>query len=129
MEWDGASFVPCTPAPSPKLEVNVSMMHSAYKKLGVKWHGSRKGTYRPCSVTAITDTGCQTCTAGAEFLKKLGCPESYLVPTSHQIVGITDASLGIVGAAMLRIEVGGKVPRQMVHISKRTRGCISRTLL
>ena len=122
MEWDGASFVPQRPAASPKLEVNVSIMHLAHKKFGVNWSGSRKGTYQPRNVTAITDSGCQTCTAGVEFMEEIGCPESYLVPTNHQIIGITDASLGIVGAVLLRIEVDGRVTRQMVHISKRVRG-------
>ena len=92
MEWDGASFVPQRPAPSPKLDVSVSMMHLAHKKFGVTWKGSRKGTYRPTIVPAITDSGCQTCTAGVEFLGEVGCPESYLVPTNHQIIGITAAS-------------------------------------
>lgn len=122
MEWDGASFTPQRPAPTPQLEVNVSVMHSAHKKFGVNWCGSRKDAYRPHSVVAITDTGCQTCTAGVGFLEVIGCPQSYLVPTNHQIIGITDSSLDIIGSAMLRIEVGGKVTRQMVHISRRTRG-------
>ena len=122
MEWNGASFVPQRPAPSPKIDVNVSIMHSAHKKLGVNWCGSRKGSYSPTTVCAVTDSGCQTCTAGVEFLDDIGCPKSYLVPTSHKIVGITDASLGILGAVMLRIEVNGAVSRQMVHISQKARG-------
>ena len=122
MEWNGAQFVPQTPAPSPKLDVNVSIMHSAHTKLGVNWKGSRKGIYQPRVVSAITDTGCQTCTAGVEFLEVIACPESYLIPTRHQIVGITDSSLGIIGAVLLRIEVGGGITRQMVHISKRVHG-------
>ena len=71
---------------------------------------------------AVADSGCQTCTAGVEFLDEIGCPIEYLVPTSHRIIGITSSSLDIIGSAMLRIEVGGQVTRQMVHISKNARG-------
>ena len=92
MEWNGSQFVPQTPAPSPKLDINASIMHSAYTKLGVNWKGSRKGIYKPRVVSAITDSGCQTCTSGVEFLDVIACPESYLIPTRHQIVGIIDSS-------------------------------------
>ena len=128
MEWDGAAFTPQKPAPSPVLHVNISIMHSAHKKLGVNWSGSRKGTYQSQGVDAIADTGCQTSTAGIEFLESIGCPESYLVPTRHQIIGINTESLGIIGSILLRIECGGRVTRQMVHISRNISGLyISRT--
>ena len=128
MEWNGSTFIPRRPAPSPKLKVNASIMHSAHKKLGARWIGSRRGIYRPRAVDSIADTGCQTSTAGVDFLEEIGCPQSYLIPTSHQIVGITAASLGIIGAVMLRIECGGEVTRQMVHISVHARGLyLSRT--
>ncbi len=128
MEWDGVMFIPRRPAPSPKLKVNASIMHSAHRKLGVRWKGSRRGIYKPRSVNSIADTGCQTCTAGVNFLEEIGCPQSYLVPTSHEIVGITAASLGIIGSVMLRIECGGEVTRQMVHISTHAQGLyMSRT--
>ena len=122
MEWDGTEFTPDTPAPSPRLDVKVTLMPAAYKKLGIEWSGSRKTLHRSHQVNALADSGCQTCTAGEDLLKDIGCPESYLVPTSHRIMGITAASLGIVGSALLRIEVGGEVTRQMVHISKHARG-------
>ena len=122
MEWDGSSFTPTRPAPPPRLEVSVSLMHSAYKKFGVTWSGSRKGAYTPRTTSAISDSGCQTCTAGLDFLEKIGCPKSYLIPTTHGIVGITRESLDIIGAALVRFEVNGKVSRQMVHISTKTNG-------
>ena len=61
-------------------------MHEAHKKLGVHWKGSRKRFFNSHVVEAVTDTGCQTCTAGIDFLERIGCPESYLVPTSHLII-------------------------------------------
>ena len=122
MEWDGAAFSPTKPKPPPTLNVNVTTMLEAHKKCGVHWKGSRKGAFQSHSVEAYADTCCQTCTAGVDFINLIGCPESYLVPTSHRIIGITASSLNIIGSVLLRIEVGGKVTRQMVHISRNCHG-------
>ena len=97
-------------------------MHTVHEKFGSRWSGSRKGTHTPRKANAVTDSGCQTCSAGTDFLKDIGCPEAYLVPTSHRIVGITTSSLDIIGAVFLRIEVEGRITRQMVHISRNTHG-------
>ena len=122
MEWDGAHFSPSRPKPPPKLMVNVSIMSEAHKKFGKAWRGSRKGALGSHAVEAYTDTCCQTCTAGVDFIKAIGCPEEYLVPTSHNIIGITSAPLDIIGSVLVRIEVEGKVSRQMVHISRNCQG-------
>ena len=121
-EWNGSAFVPTRPKPSPRMDVNVSIMHMVHEKFGSRWTGSRKGAYTSRKANGITDSGCQTCSAGTDFLEQIGCPESYLVPTSHRIVGITTSSLDIVGAVFVRIEVNGRISRQMVHISRNTHG-------
>lgn len=97
-------------------------MHAAHNKFGVRWKGSRRGTFAPHTVTAYADSCCQTCTAGTDLLEQIGVPESYLVPTRHRIVGITNSALDISGALLLRIEVAGKITRQMVHVSRNTHG-------
>ena len=71
---------------------------------------------------SIADTGCQTCTGGTDILEVLKCPRSYLVPTTHRIMGINASNLGLVGAIMLRLECNGKISRQMIHISENVRG-------
>ena len=98
------------------------MMHDAHSKLGKRWQGSRKGIYNPVSITALADTGCQTCTISQDMLPSLNCPIEYLIPTRHRIIGITDTSLGIVGAIMLRINVHKKTTRQMVFVSSKVKG-------
>ena len=100
--WNNGSFAPGRPAPPPKLKVAATIMHGAHEKFGAKWKGSRIGSTREELVTAVADTGCQTCTAGVDVIKNL-CAEEYLIPTRHKIVGITDASLVIVGIAFLRL--------------------------
>ena len=108
MEWNGEEFVPKTPAPSPYIPVQATMMQAAQAKLGIKWHGSRKGVFRPRQAQGLADTGCQTCTAGVDFLNLMGCPQSYLIPTSHRINGITKSGLGIIGSVMIRFDIGDK---------------------
>ena len=122
MEWTGAEFSPKPPASSPRMEIGVSIMHSAHERFGVKWKGSRKGIYKPHTVSTLADSGCQTCTAGIDLLEDIKCPLSYLVPTTHRIMGITKSPLRIVGSVFLRIEYGGQITRQMVHISTTTKG-------
>ena len=122
MEWDGTTFTPASPSPPPLMDVNISMMPAAHETLGIKWSGSRRDLHKPRTTSALADSGCQTCTAGVDFLEKIGCPKSFLVPTSHRIMGITSSSLDIVGSVLVRIEYGGELTRQMVHISTRTRG-------
>ena len=97
-------------------------MHAAHKKFGIAWKGSHKGIHRPHPLDAVADSGCQTCSAGVDVLQKIGVPISYLVPTSHRIVGITESLLDISGSLLLRIEVAGKITRQMVHVSTNTQG-------
>ena len=122
MEWSGTTFSPTKPKPPPTLDVNVTIMREAHAKCGIRWSGSHKGSFESHSVEAYADTCCQTCTAGTDFIEQINCPESYLVPTSHRIIGITASSLNIIGSVLLRIEVGGNVSRQMVHISRNCRG-------
>ena len=122
MEWDGANFVPTKPRASPTVEVKTTLMVSAHGKFGVKWRGSRKGVYQSKRVDVVADSGCQTCIAGTDLLERIGCPEDFLVPTRHSIVGITRDSCDIVGSVLLRIELDGHVTRQMVHISTKTKG-------
>jgi len=68
-------------------------------------------------VEALADTGCQTCTAGADILRQLKIDKKMLVPSCHRIAGITDTTLRLLGALMLEIRYGNKVTHQMVHIS------------
>ncbi len=122
MEWNGTEFAPQTPAPSPYINVEATLMSAAHDKLGVKWQGSRKRAFQPRSSRSLADSGCQTCTAGLDFVEEIGCPMSYLVPTTHKIHGITKSGLDIVGSLMMRFDINGKETRQMVHVSRNIRG-------
>ena len=63
LEWNSTEFIPDTPAPSPRLDMKVTLMLAAYNKLGIEWLGSRKAFYGSYQVKALADSGFQTCTA------------------------------------------------------------------
>jgi len=73
-------------------------------------------------LSAFADSCCQTCTAGEEFLNQLKYPSNSLITTSHRIVGITDDSLGVMGAVMVKFYFNGRTSRQMVYISNNVEG-------
>ena len=58
-EWNGSAFVPTRPKPSPRMDVNASIMHVVHEKFGSRWTGSRKGAYASRKANGITDSGCQ----------------------------------------------------------------------
>ena len=122
LQWVDGKFCPKKPDCSPSLEVNVIVMHGAHESFGRRWRGSRKGINDAVAVKGLADTGCQTCTAGEDILATLGCPQEYLIPTKHRIIGITCSDLGIIGSVLLRIEHKGRITRQMVHISTKVKG-------
>ena len=114
MEWDAEkeAFERIAPRPPPKMQVKARLMEEVHSKYGVKCQSNG-----PMMVSAVTDTGCQTSSAGVNMLRKMGIPERYLIPTCHRIIGITDTNLKILGAVFLEIECNDRVTRQMVHIS------------
>ena len=127
MEWKNGSFIPHRPADSPKVTVKVTIMHASHKKFGKTWNNRFPSTN---DVEAIADSGCQTCTAGVDFLHQIKCPPSYLVSTRHRIVGITNSPLGIIGSLFVQLDLESGTTRQMIHISKNCRGLyLSRTAL
>ena len=122
MEWYGKDFVPRRPAYSPYINVEATMMQAAHTKLGVRWQRKTRGAFQPHRTKGLADTGCQTCSGGLDFLEEINCPVSYLVNTSHRINGITQDGLDIIGSVLVRFTIGNRTTRQMVHISKNTRG-------
>ena len=130
LQWRNNEFEATPPAPSPIVKADITIMHAAHQKLGKRWSGSRIGIFEATNIAAVADTGCQTCTAGPELLKAIRCPEEYLIPCRHRIMGITNTSLGVIGAALVKIVVNGKVTRQMVYISRNITGVfLSKTAL
>jgi len=120
MEWsnDTNKFERSLPRPSPVIDVEASVLTDVHQKYGVKCNA----IYPTVSIQAVTDTGCQTTTAGVGILKMLNMTKEDLIPTKHKIIGITENSLNIIGVLMLTLEHRGRTAKQMVYISTRPCG-------
>ena len=123
MEWNGNEFTPAHPKSHPSLPITVTILHDSHIKLG-KRLTTREYARVPngARTTACADTGAMTCSSGPELLKLLHCPERYLLKTSHRIHGVTGTNLDVLGSLLLRIEVNGRVTKQVVYVSRNTRG-------
>lgn len=118
MEWKETSFTPQRPEPPPTVNIKVNIIKKTHERFG---------KFTPLSIKqgvtqAVTDSGCQTCTAGPELLSLMNCPKSYLVTTRHRTIGITGSPLNIMGALFLRIELDNNFTNQMVYISNNCKG-------
>ena len=122
LQWIKGQFQQKQPPPAPMMQILAMVMHSVHAIHGRHWRGSRNGIFESRKIEALGDTGCQTCTAGENFLERINCPHEYLIPTRHRIVGITDDSLGIIGAVFVRIDCDKRTPRQMIYISTKVKG-------
>jgi len=119
MEWnmEMGKFERKTPTAPPMIEVRARLMEEVHEGYGIKCQG--KGQI---PVAAVTDTGCQTSTAGIDILKKMGIEERHLIPTCHRIIGITDTRLRILGVLMLEMDYKDRTTRQMVYVSSNSSG-------
>ena len=119
MEWnvDNSKFERRVPTAPPTIDVQAKIMRDVHIGFGIRCE-SEKST----QLTAVTDTGCQTSTAGEDIMQKLGIKQRHLIPTCHRIIGITDTRLKILGVVMLQIELNGNLTRQMVYISSNSSG-------
>ena len=123
MEWDGSQFVPHPPQRHPELAVTLTIMQESHAKLGKHLTGKERAfIVNGARAAGCADTGAMTCSAGPELLELLHCPERFLLKTSHRIRGVTGTSLDVLGSLLLRIEANGRITRQVVYISRNTRG-------
>ena len=85
MEWNSNSFMPQRPASTPKINVHVTVLHSAHEHFGMRWKDHHRATY---SIEAIADSGCQTCTAGTRLchIKKAGVRLSHA--SVHKLINL-----------------------------------------
>ena len=77
------------------------------------------------SVSAMADTGCQSCLAGLRIVEKLGLSTKYLIPVNLKMHAADNHNICILGATILRLS--GKnskgeetSTRQMVYVTNKT---------
>ena len=104
------------------------MNTSAYRKL----HPSRRWPTNPKSfdVTAVADTGVQTCTAGTDILADFKDADRWLLPTKHRLRGVDNNGLEIRGTLIVDITSSGGHTTEILYICEKVHGMyLSQTAL
>ena len=114
MEWNKnhQKFVSQRPAPPPMIDVQIGVI-----SLSGEIAKTVNAKTRSCA-----DSGCQTCTAGSDILKRLDVKTNELLNTKHNILGITDSSLNVIGALTVEIKFRGAISRQLLYIASNIQG-------
>ena len=119
IDWDGEKFCKATPPPLPTLEVGITPL-VAYHSILLKTESTRiVGTV---VMRAFTDTCAQTCVAGREILTRTKMSQSWLIPTSHSIKGVTDQRLTILGLMLVEISLHSKSTYAVLYICENVKG-------
>ena len=115
--WNGSKFQRGSPDPPPTLTLEVTLVPEAHAEFGyTAMEANSLHTHR---ITAIADTGAQTCSSGPKIQRILKCPDKRLIQTSHRIRGITDNPLDIKGVIFAKIRAGLRETHQMICVRER----------
>jgi hypothetical protein len=104
--------------PQPYITLSVRVLPEDYDSLGFTLeHNSRVAT-----ISAMADTGCQSCLAGIKVIHRLGLKKSDLIPVTMKMHAANNKGINILGATILRISgrngQGNLVEtRQMTYIT------------
>ena len=108
--------------PQPFLALTATTNPDDYRALGFKPVTSQP---RTAKLTAMADTGCQSCLAGMKVLHRLGLRESDLIPVTLRMHAANNNGIKILGAAILRFSGqsnSGQIlaTRQLVYVTSDT---------
>lgn len=107
--------------PQPFLQLTVTAERADYISLGIP----APMKFHPVVVSAMADTGCQSCLIGVKVIIKMGIKLSELANVSMMMHTANNNSINILGAAPLRFSgtnsTGQRVEtRQMVYVTDET---------
>ena len=122
MEYMSEKFHQMKPHSAPMLPLSCTLLVDDHRKFGKTL--SRKRDKITCKLEGLADTGAQICTAGSNLLTMLGLDETFLVPTTMEVKGITHCPVTMLGALFLEISSHGKVTNQVVYIASEARSLI-----
>ena len=107
--------------PQPYVRLQMSIQREDYDHFGFPLRVPQAQSY----VSAMADTGCQSCLAGLTVVKKLGLSARDLIPVNMEMHAANDNNIRILGATILRLS--GKdsrgeeqSTRQMVYVTDNT---------
>ena len=107
--------------PQPYIRLRMSVRREDYSHFGFHLGVPQKHSF----VSAMADTGCQTCLVGLKIVKKLGLSTKELIPVDLKMHAADNHNIHILGATILRLSgVNSKgeeiSTRQMVYVTDKT---------
>ncbi|XP_057299519.1 uncharacterized protein LOC130630139 [Hydractinia symbiolongicarpus] len=126
-QWENDKFIEQKPSPQPTVNISISLNSSAHQKLCKSFSLNK---LQPTRVSAIADTGAQTCTAGIELLSQLNCSKNALIKTRHRLRAVNNNDISIKGAIIADITVGTSTTTEIVYLCDKVKGFfLSKTAL
>ena len=123
MEWQDDQFLPRRPHSLPSLHIKVQILEEAHAAFSHPVSPEKCASIRQhAGVSALADSGAQTCACGLDVLHELGLEERHLIPTSHRIMGVTGTAMDISGVFLAKLTSGAGSTRQLIYVSKNTTG-------
>lgn len=107
--------------PQPYIRLRMSINREDYDHFGF----SCRAPQGHCFISAMADTGCQSCLAGFKVVKKLGLSTEDLIPVSLKMRAADNHDINILGATILRLSGRSSTgeersTRQIVYITNST---------
>ena len=104
----------------PYVRLQVKIRREDYDHLGFPFRVQQARSF----VSAMADTGCQSCLAGLKVIKKLGVSIRDLIPVNIKMQAANNDNIRILGAAILRLSGKSngeeRSTRQMVYVTDNT---------
>ena len=102
----------------PQVDLSASTHPDDYNALGFELNAP-PSTIR---LSAVADTGCQSCLIGANLTRRLGIPDNSLIPVNLRMRAVNDNNITILGAIILRLSgtsTSGQLheTREMVYVT------------
>ena len=107
--------------PQPYVRLKMSIEKEDYNHFGFSLEVPQKQSF----VSAMADTGCQSCLAGFKIVKKLGLSTKDLIPVDLKMHAADNHDINILGATILRLSGKDskgeeKSTKQMVYVTNHT---------
>ncbi len=107
--------------PQPFLNLTAKVLTEDFESLGFD-STSKGGEPKVISLSAMADTGCQSCLAGIKIIYRLGLRKRDLIPVDMKMHAANNKGISILGAVIMRLSgksSDGNVveTRQMVYVT------------
>ena len=107
--------------PQPYVRLKMSIEKEDYNHFGFSLEVPQKQSF----VSAMADTGCQSCLAGFKIVKKLGLSTKDLIPVDLKMHAADNHDINILGATILRLSGKDskgeeKSTKQIVYVTNHT---------